>query len=583
MRMMLLMATGVILFSQHYLFAQLCNPGPTPGNSLGDRTRIVDANNLCDCDDLYNLNWTLHLVDSDQPGLRLSNNLSSQSCPGDLHGDLFIAMHTAAECQGGDCDLVHSRIQQEGDLCLVADETANNLVLSTRKPGSRIIFATTLGADDAEQATITALGHLGVGTANPKEIFQLWNKTTIHVGANDDFLGYNAYVQGPLDQNPNQWSRIVTGYASMLRFSSDGSVRLGLGGTGNANGALDFEEVASSGRYRGLSMHYQSDGYGVFAFGRHWPLSDTRLAVRSFGNTSSTNAFLVQNNDEAQMLKVTDQGYTMIGSGNPLERLQVGSLITFHDGGAKFIGMNAYYDPNDAKLKNIEGGRISVQMGISDGVPSPDVYYIKVDETATQGEVFTSFKGLSILSTGNTGIGTIAPSARLHVKGAGSSDATSAMVITNSNNTALVQVNDNGFMGIGTASPATELHVMGDVTIGEDKNSTSAPGFNNRLSVDGIIFARELKITAVNWPDYIFRPDYTLLPLKQLEQFIQEHSRLPDVPSEVEVKENGVAVGEMQVIMMRKIEELTLYVIELSKRNQDLKSEVEELKRGIEK
>ncbi|MBI2793750.1 MAG: hypothetical protein HYX66_03755 [Ignavibacteria bacterium] len=582
MRIMLLAIASIILFNQHHVSAQLCDPGPTPGNSLGNRTRIVDLNNPCDCDDIYNLNWTLHLVDSDQPGLRLSNNSLYGLCPGDIHGDLFIAWHTAA-VPGGFPQLVHSNIQQLSDLCLVADETANNLILSTRKPGSRIIFATTLAASDVEQATITALGHLGVGTSNPKEILQLWNKTTIHVGTFDDFLGYNAYVQGPLDQNPNQWSRIVGDYASMLRFSKDGSVRLGLGGIGSANGALDFEEVASSGRYRGLSMNYESNGNGIFSFGRYWPMPDTRFAIRSFGNTSSTNAFLVQNKDETQMLKVSDQGYTMIGSGNPLERLQVGNLITFHDGGSKFIGMNAYYDPTVSKIKNIEGGRISVLMGISDGATSPDVYFIKVDENASQGEVLTSFKGLSILSTGNAGIGTMTPSARLHVKGAGSSSATASFAISNSNNSTLVQVNDNGFMGIGTNSPATELHVLGDVTIGELKNSASAPGFNNRLSVDGIIFARELKITALNWPDYVFEPEHNLMSIEDLRQFIKDHSRLPDVPSEAEVKKSGIAVGEMQEIMMRKIEELTLYVIELSKRNQDLKSELDEMKQGLEK
>ncbi|MBI2793371.1 MAG: hypothetical protein HYX66_01820 [Ignavibacteria bacterium] len=111
----------------------------------------------------------------------------------------------------------------------------------------------------------------------------------------------------------------------------------------------------------------------------------------------------------------------------------------------------------------------------------------------------------------------------------------------------------------------------------------SSGDFDHWLSVDGIIFAREMKITAVNWANYVFGPEYYLLPLRRVEQFIAEHSRLPDVPSETEVKEHGIAVGEMQQILMRKIEELTLYVIELSKSNHDLKSELEEVKQGLKR
>jgi len=69
----------------------------------------------------------------------------------------------------------------------------------------------------------------------------------------------------------------------------------------------------------------------------------------------------------------------------------------------------------------------------------------------------------------------------------------------------------------------------------------------------------------MNWPDYVFKPHYNLRSLSEVEQYIKTHQHLPDVPSEKEVKANGIDVGETQAILLRKIEELTLYMIKQEK------------------
>ncbi|MCE7057197.1 hypothetical protein LZF95_21125 [Algoriphagus sp. AGSA1] len=116
----------------------------------------------------------------------------------------------------------------------------------------------------------------------------------------------------------------------------------------------------------------------------------------------------------------------------------------------------------------------------------------------------------------------------------------------------------NGNTGIGTISPST------------------------KLSVNGIIKAMEVNITTDGWADYVFKPEYKLMPLSELETFIQRNGHLPDVPTEAEVMENGVNLAEMNVKLLEKVEELTLYLITLQKNNEAMKRRIEFLEENAE-
>jgi hypothetical protein len=100
------------------------------------------------------------------------------------------------------------------------------------------------------------------------------------------------------------------------------------------------------------------------------------------------------------------------------------------------------------------------------------------------------------------------------------------------------------------------------------------------LAVNGTgIFTKvQVKATGNPWPDYVFHPSYSLRSLSSLETYIKENKHLPDVPSAEEVENNGVDVGATQAILLRKIEELTLYVIEQGKRIERLESGKRSLK-----
>ncbi|MFL9483960.1 hypothetical protein ACI6Q2_14370 [Chitinophagaceae bacterium LWZ2-11] len=95
-----------------------------------------------------------------------------------------------------------------------------------------------------------------------------------------------------------------------------------------------------------------------------------------------------------------------------------------------------------------------------------------------------------------------------------------------------------------------------------------------KLSVNGNIRTKKLIVTQTGWPDYVFDSSYTLTPLTQVEQFIKDNKHLPDVPSAKEVADKGLDVGDNQAVLLKKIEELTLYMIEMKKENDRMKEEM---------
>lgn len=99
-------------------------------------------------------------------------------------------------------------------------------------------------------------------------------------------------------------------------------------------------------------------------------------------------------------------------------------------------------------------------------------------------------------------------------------------------------VNFSGNVGIGTMEP------------------------QEKLVVKGKILAEEIKVQAINWPDYVFKPEYQLPSLGETEKFIKANGHLPEIPKATEVEANGVSLGEMNKILVKKVEELTLHLIE---------------------
>jgi hypothetical protein len=111
----------------------------------------------------------------------------------------------------------------------------------------------------------------------------------------------------------------------------------------------------------------------------------------------------------------------------------------------------------------------------------------------------------------------------------------------------VIYINAAGNVGLGTANPT------------------------EKLTINGNVKCKQVEVSLTGWSDFVFREDYSLMPLSLLDDFINRHKHLPGVPSADEVMSNGNNLGEMDAILLQKIEELTLYVIELKKENEALK------------
>ncbi|MCH5718213.1 hypothetical protein [Niabella hibiscisoli] len=119
------------------------------------------------------------------------------------------------------------------------------------------------------------------------------------------------------------------------------------------------------------------------------------------------------------------------------------------------------------------------------------------------------------------------------------------------------------------------IDAYGKVGIG-----TMTPVEGYRLTVAGKITGKELKIQQVSgWADYVFFPSYQLRSLAEVEAHIKEKGHLPEVPSADEIQKNeGYELGAMDATLLKKIEELTLYAIQMEKEIKSLKSESASLK-----
>ncbi len=181
-----------------------------------------------------------------------------------------------------------------------------------------------------------------------------------------------------------------------------------------------------------------------------------------------------------------------------------------------------------------------------------------------------------ITESGYVGIGTINPTlGRLQINQS-IDNSDNGVSVLNSTGVRAVRLwtdANNSYLYSGVTGQASLiLNNTGNVGIG-----TTTP--QNKLDVNGTVHAREVKVDLNNWPDYVFEKSYKLTPLTELKSYLQTYKHLPEIPSASEVEQHGLKLGEMNALLVKKVEELTLYLIQQQEEINALKEEMKSLRK----
>lgn len=441
-----------------------------------------------------------------------------------------------------------------------------------------------------------ATGKVGIGTATPladlhihdtsnatlirlsnpmyySEIYQNGYVTTIKASA-----GFETYFGNTNPQSYFKLGGTSTGTQGKVWFAGTyGAFINGFQGFKIGHGEkYGFYTNGTTGQFYGMGAVYtNNDNWGLSFF--------------------SKNATVDQ-----ESIRITSTGRVGINTINPATQLHVNGDAT--------INNTLYGDTSHAYLllsKN-NGSRMSWGTGTSNSM------------VVCAGPVAIWTNGaerMRVNPTGFMGVGTNTPSALLHVKG-----TVRLETLTENTTPERVIVSDvNGNLawrdaaGIGGSANAWTLD---GATVGAIKKFGTADNFdlpiitNNTermrikadgsvtigaavsrgmLAVNGDVYAKKIKVTATGWADYVFADDYKLPSLKEVETYIKKNKHLPEVPTAAEVEKNGADVGETQVTLLKKVEEMTLYIIEQQKQIEQMKanekatlSVIGQLKRDME-
>jgi len=312
---------------------------------------------------------------------------------------------------------------------------------------------------------------------------------------------------------------------------------------------------------------------------------------------NTTNASVVTTNGNLH-LDAKDGKYLYLNHYN------TGNTLMNTNGGNVGIGTSAIQwklniggeqHPRILMKSNSNGTGNEVGIGFTNYDES-EFYEIGLDNEGKNsfhiGNKYFLSKYFTINSLGKIGIGTDSPTEKLDVNGNIRLLKSGNKIYWDWTNRAIEQYSSDGnsrmirfvnSMGPGQGNPdggfdfadylGNSVLRINNHTVGIGTTETGT----HKLAVDGTIGAREVKVEGGTWSDFVFKEEYPLKDIKEVEAFIKQNQHLPDIPSEKEVMENGIELGKMDAKLLQKIEELTLYIIEMNKEMETLKNQVNKL------
>ncbi|NOU15933.1 MAG: hypothetical protein HOO91_00040 [Bacteroidales bacterium] len=290
----------------------------------------------------------------------------------------------------------------------------------------------------------------------------------------------------------------------------------------------------------------------------------------------------------------TQGGNVGIGTTNPQGRLQINSIrpILFNYNGSagvygSEIGFNAVLNTSVTPNQFKKLGGTSQQGGAAIVVDNWGSMYFQTYNAGTDNESTINYNPqIAFLNNGNVGIGTTTPSEKLAVNGGVSIEGTNSTSSVNGFNNALQLKNSSGAAIVFNPGQSTELmfgfHTDGNFYWGTGQNAGNSYCMflskTGNLGITGKLTTSEVNVKIGGWADFVFHPTYKLRTLGEVEQFIKANNHLPEIPTESEVKQNGIGLGEMNAKLLQKIEELTLYMIEQNNKMDQQQKQINELK-----
>ncbi len=392
--------------------------------------------------------------------------------------------------------------------------------------------------------------------------------------------------------NGTVWNQIGTGGASPwtvsgthIYNSNTGNVGIGavtpderLTFTGNAKlvgaaGLIKFE-TAVGGTGSPIASSRYAPGLQFLREG-----TTTNLAKIEYVDTANFANFirLRMGSTIENGITLNSSNHTGIGTNDPLARLHIKGEtdldeIAIHSGNGLSGQTAAIQFYNTFLGAGAAGG-----PGTKKGFLMLDEEDLKIGTNSgnTAGKFIVRTAGgdrLHVDAAGNMGLGIADPLSKIHIAAGSDAGLSSHGYLMLGPVTGSNLIFDNNEIIARTNGQTGSLILQNDggsVRIG----NVAVPG-GYKFAINGKMICEEVKVklASTGWPDYVFADNYQLKPLQEIEKFIIQNRHLPNIPSAAEVEKNGIEIGDMQKRMMEKIEELTLYVIELQKQVNELKS-----------
>ncbi|MGC4102999.1 beta strand repeat-containing protein [Ferruginibacter sp.] len=403
-----------------------------------------------------------------------------------------------------------------------------------------------IGTTDDKDFVIKANNNtLGVFRSNRQSV-ALGIAATV-TGANSTAIGYNATGSGDLataiGYNTTASATYATAMGYLARSTGSGSVSIGSNTTasGDYSMATGTQTIARS--------------YGEYATGI-FNTDVSPLSTNSFVNND--RLFTIGNGTDdthrSNALTILKSGNIGIGTSSPTHKIH-----------AYGLNPSLYLEGDDNSYYTSIVLKSNVGTGIIDNY-GPLNWRSGIWSLATSANNKNS--GVGATTQGNYAI-TLDPTLTpFSVMGAQSQTGD------------LFRVNKNVSPTIGYVTEENVFNINKDGNVGIGTANTT--GTDYKLYVETGIRTRKVKVDVASWPDYVFMPTYKPLSLTELEEYLLKNKHLPDVPSAEEVEKNGIDLGSNQTVLLKKVEELTLYMIEMSKQMEALNKKVEALSKENE-